>query len=392
VSAVHAFGDNVFGVDVFDGQQWTNYAGADYGIKSQTILQAEVTSDGQIWITTNPWGSNNKYGSDHAVEIINEEGEAYGVISDLQVKGTDGFIRSLDADKHGNIWASVWTYEDDTPGLEAGLYMHDGESWQKVPDQGVDLRRVVRTRFDDQGNAWIITECGGVMSYDGRAWTVVIEENDSPVCSSEDKYNGLYLDDNGRLWLWQHDSVHMLNDGTWISFTVENSGLSEIDDAVGGIFGVVVDEQNQLWVASSGGVTMIPVEDSKPLPDEIVRTNRTMQSLGINWFLASVLMLLWVAVYFNIWPGVLVAVVIGILVTNWIGAPIEGPGDYGIYELNPGVLVTFGGMVGGSIGGQIDKGREADGASNQNMNFVLAFIGLVLGLVCYFPLAIMSSP
>jgi hypothetical protein len=152
VWAVHALGDKVSGVDVFDGKQWKNYRGNDYGMILQAVLQAEVTSDGRLWFTTDPWGSNNKHGSNHAVEIINDEGEEYGVISDLQVRGTDGFIQSLDADNHGNIWAAVWTYEDVTTGLEAGLYMYDGESWQKVPDQGVDLRRVVRTSFDDQGN------------------------------------------------------------------------------------------------------------------------------------------------------------------------------------------------------------------------------------------------
>jgi hypothetical protein len=129
---------------------------------------------------------------------------------------------------------------------------------------------------------------------------------------------------------------------------------------------------------------MIPVDDAKPFSEESVSENRIVQSLlyatkGMNWFFPAALMILWLAVVFNSWPGVLLALGVGVLATLSCGPPQIAFAGYGYSTLNPGVFPTFSGMVGGLIGGLIDRARDTRGNSKLNLNYILAIIGLIIG-------------
>lgn len=378
VWAVYYDGCSVNGVDVSDGEQWKNYESRDLGIEEQEIYQVEVSSDGRVWIKT------EEYGTDRLLEIINPQAEDHPMVSDPILTITDGDITSLDADSGGNLWIGVLRYEEDTPDWPSGLYVFDGESLKRVPDQGLDLRHVVQTRVDDQGSIWVMTENGDLMSYDGHEWTTVVDEDNSPIIKRHGRTPGFFMDKKGRLWLWQHDGVHLLNDGVWTSFTQENSGLAEMVGYYTGVFGVIVDDIDRLWVASYDGVSMIPVDDAKPFSEESVSENRIVQSLlyatkGMNWFFPAALMILWLAVVFNSWPGVLLALGVGVLATLSCGPPQIAFAGYKYSTLNPGVFTTFSGMVGGLIGGLIDRARDTRGNSKLNLNYILAIIGLIIG-------------
>jgi hypothetical protein len=364
VWAVRYFGSVHSGVDVFDGKSWTSYETRDFGIEDKTIVQVEISSDGRVFIAT------GEFGPERIFEIVNQDEDSYTAVSRQGLSIGDGHIESLDADNQGGIWAAIWQYND--AHTHSGLYKLNGNTWQPVPDQGMDLRHVVQTTFDNQGHAWILKLSGAVLTYDGQDWTTVVAEDVSPVSSGYGR--GLLVDNHDRLWLWQRDSVHLLEEGTWISLTENNSGLSR------GIYGVIVDDLDRLWIASTGGVSMIPVNDIESIRDETVNLYKRMN--GTNWFLPSVLILLWLAIYLNSLPGVLIAAVVGMLLTYLFGAPyMEQPG-YSYYVINPGVFVTMGGMAGGLLGGKIDK----------NKNIVWAFLGLVIGVGCYLPYGMITSP
>ena len=381
VWAVHTLGDSESGVDIFYGQQWKNVDSVDFGLADipelQEVMQVEFGSDGRIWAVTNQYPNQ-------LVEIIQQD-QGY-VVSDPIITVTDGDIKSLDTDNNGNVWVAVWVWgrEGDEPEWPSGLYTYDGESIKRVPDKSVDLSRIIRTRFDDQGNAWVITEGGAVMTYDGEEWSTVVDENRSPANTNLRSDKGLFVDNRNRLWLWQYDSVHFLENGTWTSFTEEDSGFAERDYYGSGVFGVIVDDRDRLWIASSGGVSMIPVKDAKPLPDESVNRNRNIESFlyatkGVNWFLPSTLILLWLAVFLNVWPGVLLAFGLGVFATLGCGPPQIVFTGYNYSTLNPGVLTTFSGMVGGLVGGQIDKTHVTEGNAALRWNYILAVIGLIVG-------------
>lgn len=378
VWAAYYAGSSVNGVDVFDGEQWKNYEIRDLGIEEQDIHQVEVSSDGRVWIKT------EEYGTDRLLEIINQQTEDYPVVSDPILTITDGDITSLDADRGGNLWIGVLRYEEDTLDWPSGLYVFDGESLNRVPDQGLDLRHVIQTRVDDQGSIWVMTENGDLMNYDGHEWTNVVDEYNSPIIKSHGRTPGFFIDKKSRKWLWQHDEVHLLNDGVWTSFTRENSGLAEIVGEYSGVFGVIVDDIDRLWVASDDGVSMIPVDNAKPFPEESVRENRVVQSVlyrtkGMNWFLPTILLILWLAVYLNRWPPVLLALSIGVFATLVLGPPQITFFGYNYSTLNPGLLATYCGMLGGLLAGQRNRENEKISNSKLRLNYVLAIIGLVVG-------------
>lgn len=102
---------------------------------------------------------------------------------------------------------------------------------------------------------------------------------------------------------------------------------------------------------------------------------------GMNWFVPMVLMILWLAVYLNTWPGVLAALCVGAALTTLFGPPSLTIAGYTSHFFNaPLVITTLGGMVGGLIGGQLDR-RHGPGDRNLYLNFILAIIGLIVGFV-----------
>jgi hypothetical protein len=236
------------GVDFFDGQQMIT--GQDLGLGGQKILQVEVDSNGRIWVVADDFGSSQ------VAEIVIRENKATVLFSHPEFTITDGQIYSLDADNQGRLWASVWTYTSSDIEIESdGLNVFDGGAWQLVTDQDVDLQNVVRTTYDDQGTVWVATQCGSVMTYDGTTWTTVVEGDTEPDCDFVDEVWGITLDPQGRLWAWSSYRIRLLKDGSWVVFTHENSDLPEY-----GIFGLAVDNEDQVWIGTSEGVVMATLQ------------------------------------------------------------------------------------------------------------------------------------
>ena len=354
------------GVDFFDGQQMIT--GQDLGLGDQQILQIEVDSNGRIWVVV------GNFPSYQLAEIVIRENKATTLFSHPEFTITDGFIESLDADNEGRLWASVrsFTYLD----IEiesAGLNVFDGETWQLVTDQDVNLQNVVRTTYDDQGTIWVATQCGSVMTYDGTKWTTVVEGATGPGCDFGDQaINGITLDPQGRVWTWSSDQVRLLNDGAWIVLTNENSDLPE-----SGIFGLVVDNEDRVWIGSWEGVKMAKLQDAMPLPQKIVRQNRVMFFLsklmnGMIWFFPSLIVILWLATYFNLLPGVLVAVSLGLL-TVWMSLDVYGIKDLGVYATYAGVI--------GAVLGVLDREKRTNALW---WSVILAVVGVIIVFVIGF--------
>jgi ligand-binding sensor domain-containing protein len=360
---------------VFDGQKWITFEEGELGIKDrygkddQQILQVEVDSNGRIWIVT------NNYGVEQVAEIVIQQNKATAKFSHPEFTITNGEISSLDADNRGRLWASVQKYPNsDTLDEWAGLNVFDGEIWQHVPVPGIDLQWIVRTTFDNQGHAWVATECGGVMTYDGKDWvTIVAEDKDtSPYCFIGPRaIDGITLDNKGRVWTWYNDRVQLLlPDNTWKIFTPENSGLED------GVFGLVIDHGDRIWIGTRGGVVMADLEHIEPLPEKIVQQRRILLFLetlllsGMDWFFPSVLAILWFGIYLGSIRGVGIAASVGMLFVIWSGFVMA------VYSVSPVVVATFVGLAGGIVGGQIDKDINT---SMHRWEIGLAIAGLILG-------------
>lgn len=226
------------------------------------------------------------------------------------------------------------------------------------------------------------------MTYDGKEWVTVLEEEmeDSEDTIVNDcifipnRIDGLTLDNQNRVWTWKRDVVKILEGDKWIELTPENSGFN------GSVVSILMDDLDRVWIVfvshyPDGGVSMANVNDIKPVSAMSRNQNKWFQRLteylkgGMGWYFASLIAILWIATYNNVLPGVLIAVVLGSVATFLNGTPIitGALGDY----INPGVIGTYLGVLGGMVGKKYD--------------LFLAIIGVIFGTVLTYILYILPN-
>ena len=130
---------------------------------------------------------------------------------------------------------------------------------------------------------------------------------------------------------------------------------------------------------------MAAVQDAQPLPEDVVGWRRAVLYVkswlqGMTWFLPSLVAGLWLATYFNVLPGVLLAVVLGLVyIVVGVGIVRTGNNPYADRLLAlTGVVGTYAGMLGGIVGARIDSRA---GAKGSRAALWLAILGLILGAV-----------
>ncbi len=353
ILAVHSLCDNVEGVDVFDGQEWRTYGGLQ-------PLEIEVDGNGRIWVVLAQGG-----GEGLSEMIINQE-KGVATFSRPVITVVNNQINALDADERGNIWAFV----------SDRLYVFNGEKWEPMPSQSVGLQDVVQTTFDKQGQAWVATACGGVMTYDGRNWdTIIAEDTDTDCRKNPHLYgiDGISFDNQGRAWAWDYNSVKYHNGTNWVTLTPENSGFSNGHF----VFDVMIDDLNQVWIATSSGISQSSIEDI-PTEKMISQHEQTMAltdwAQGKIWLVPSLLALLWLALYFNMPRSIVLAFIISLVMSILMGPPvIRVFGMDNPQNINPLLVAIFAGILCGLVGCGVRN------KSKMPWDIILTIFGFVAG-------------
>lgn len=191
------------------------------------------------------------------------------------------------------------------------------------------------------------------------------------------------IDGWGRIWTYRGNRILVsYNSGSsWLTLTPENSGLGGQREFE--IVDVIFDDIQRLWVLDTNGVRMIPLDNLEPVPQEIInQKNQTRKireaTAGYVWFLPSILAFVWLAIYLNVLPGVLLSLLFG-----GIGILIFGGSlTYSSYpNINPGVIAIYSGLIGALAGGLIDRENERQSKTKTEMNLKGAGIGLFVGFV-----------
>lgn len=376
--AVHESSDGVDGVEIFDGQDWKTYN------TNQEIIQVEVDSNGRIWVVMDDFGTQT------ISEMSIDQDKAVATFSQPEIIIKKGQIKSLAADSQGNIWASIWHFDDAESSDEwpSGLYVFNGEDWKQMSGQGVDLRRVVGTAFDKQGNAWIVNECDGVMTYDGENWDTILAETKCE--GSFPHLGGIAIDNQDRVWVWNAESVKFLNGKDWVTFTSENLGFAEGEYPA--ISDVMVDDLDQVWITFLGGVSMSAIEDIQPLSEEVISQNDQTVALtiwlqGKIWLVPSLLALLWLALYFNMPRSIVLALIISLIVSILMGPPTVGPFP------NPLLIAIIFVMLSGLVGGLIYKTMELQNKTKNLWDIIVMIFGFVIAfcVFCLYSLFILFA-
>lgn len=267
------------GVSVFDGTNWTTHStSTDTGFADDVVNAVEILANGDAWIGT-------EFGASHF------NGTSWTTYTTTDGLGNDR-VKVIHEDVNGTIWF----------GTSNGLTSFNGTDWtswgtaEGFPFGGV-------TSIDEQptGQLYLGTALGGVLVFNGSV-SSEITENEGLL---NDKVRGLETDASGNHWVGTSDGVSVFDatnqlmtqhtimyvlpppdtlnpvedvkiasDGTvwvavYVDYLVTVGGVAAYNganwfqfDESDGLAGPVVrqlaiDSQDNVWVATSSGVSKI---------------------------------------------------------------------------------------------------------------------------------------
>ena len=285
------FGTSV-GVQKFDGSNWTAYTTAD-GLVNDNVKVITSASNGDIWVGTD-FGASNFDGANWTT-YDNTNG-----LNSNQVK-------SIDEDANGGIWI----------GTNLGVSYFDGTTWTSYSSPDLHWSGVNATAFDSNGDKWFASPLGGITHFDGTTFTpydtsngllsqfvtaLLIDDQDNKWVGTSD---GMSVLDASNASFTQHTRMYVmpppdtLNPVVDIAFndvwghvwtTIYVGYLAEggvaywdgsqwedfhVSDGLVGpnVRGLVIDSDDNVWVATSTGVSKISAIPSVVIATEISSFN-----------------------------------------------------------------------------------------------------------------------
>ena len=268
------FGTSV-GIQKFDGANWITYTTAD-GLVNDNVKVITAASNGNIWVGTD-FGSSQFDGASW-VTYDNTNG-----LNSSQVK-------SIDEDVNGGIWV----------GTNQGVSYFDGNTWESYSSPDLHWSGVNATAFDSNGDKWFASPLGGITHFDGATFTyydtangllsqyvtdILADNNDNKWVGTSSgmsvlntsnaaftHHTQMYLlpppdtlnpvvdikmDSYGRIWTviyvgyLAEGGVAMWDGIQWIDFDVTDGLIGP------NVKGLTLDSQNNVWIATSTGVSKI---------------------------------------------------------------------------------------------------------------------------------------
>jgi ligand-binding sensor domain-containing protein len=284
------FGTSV-GVQKFDGSNWTAFTTAD-GLVNDNVKVITSASNGDIWVGTD-FGASNFDGANWTT-YDNTNG-----LNSNQVK-------SIDEDANGGIWI----------GTNLGVSHFDGTTWTSYSSPDLHWSGVNATAFDSNGDKWFASPLGGITHFDGTTFTpydtsngllsqfvtdILVDNNDNkwvgtssgmsvldasnasftqhtrmyimPLPDTLNPVVDIAMDSYGRIWTAIY--VGYLAEGGiayWDGSQWEDFHVS--DGLVGpNVRGLVIDSDDNVWLATSTGVSKISAIPSAVVAAEIATFN-----------------------------------------------------------------------------------------------------------------------
>lgn len=267
------------GISVFDGSNWTNYQKDNYpGMADDNILSIYAAKNGDLWI-----------GTDFGASVYN--GTDFTSYTTADGLGNDK-VQCIAEDANGTIWFGTIT----------GLSSFNGTDWTTYgTSEGLPFGGISSITLHSSGDLWLGTGLGGIAVFDGDAFSSITE--DEGLVS--DKVRAIAVDANDNKWVGTADGLSLLNGdntlktnytriftlpepdtlnpiealaigsdgvvwaGVYVDYLVTEGGVCayngtewfqyEVEDGLAGpvIRGLAIDTDNNVWVATSTGVTQI---------------------------------------------------------------------------------------------------------------------------------------
>ena len=285
------------GVQVFDAgiTNGTIYTTAD-GLVNNNVKKIKATSSGDIWVGTD-YGVSNFDGTNWLI-YDNTNG-----LNSNQVK-------SIDEDANGGIWV----------GTNQGVSHFDGATWVSYSSTDLHWSGVNATAFDSNGDKWFASPLGGITHFDGNTFTpydtangllsqystdLIIDSQDNKWVGTSDgmsvldasnssftQYTRMYImpppdtlnpvvdiaiDSYGRIWASIY--VGYLAEGGVAYLDGNQWGDFHVSDGLAGpnVRGLAIDSEDNVWVATSSGVSKI-----SSIPNAVIATKISVFNLFPN--------------------------------------------------------------------------------------------------------------
>ncbi len=228
------------GVQMFDGSSLAVYDVANYpGMLSDNIKVIKATSNGEIWIGTD-------YGANQLVSGVNgfmwlPYTTSNGLFSNQ--------VKSIDEDPNGGIWV----------GTNLGVSYFDGNTWTSYSSPDLHWSGVNATAFDSNGDKWFASPLGGVTHFDGTTFTNYSTSNGL----LSQNVTALLIDNQDNKWIGTDLGMSVLNaSNTSFVDHIEMYSLPPPHDSINPVVDIAMDSYGRIWTAiyvgylAEGGVAM----------------------------------------------------------------------------------------------------------------------------------------
>ena len=214
------FGTSV-GVQVFDGTNWVSYDIGNYpGMAADNIKVIRAMTNGDIWIGTD-YGASRFDGVDWTT---------YNSTNGLN----NNQVYSIDEDDSGNVWI----------GTHTGVSYYNGSNWNSYGYPDLHWSGVNATAFDETGDVWFASPLGGITHFNG-----VFTPYDTSNGLLSQNVTDLIIDNQDNKWIGTGSGMSVLNASN-TSFTHHTRMyIMPLPDTLNPVVDIAMDSYGRIWAA-----------------------------------------------------------------------------------------------------------------------------------------------
>ena len=206
-----------------------NLVGPLSGMVSENVKEIKLTKNPLLVVQEQFW-----IGTDFGAQVVNPGNPSW-----ITYDNTNGLVgnqvKSIDEDENGGTWI----------GTNQGVSYFDGNSWVSYSSPDLHWSGVNATVFDSNGDKWFASPLGGVTHFDGTTFTVYDTSNGL----LSQNVTALLIDNQDNKWIGTGSGMSVLNASN-TSFTQHTRMyIMPPPDTLNPVVDIAMDSYGRIWVA-----------------------------------------------------------------------------------------------------------------------------------------------